>query len=143
MSVPTPITGHCLCGAVSYEVEGEPMAVILCHCEDCRRQSGAAFSINLVFARDALKFDAEKTKTYNTVGADTGESRDRIFCPECGSPLVTVLAEASDLAIIKAGTIDDPSWIEPQMEVFTECAQGWFHNADAPERGLFPRSIPT
>jgi hypothetical protein len=143
MSVPSPITGHCLCGAVNYSVAGAPMAVILCHCEDCRRQSGAAYSVNLVVAQKALTLDEARTKTYNTVGADTGQTRDRVFCPECGSPILTRLHEAPGIAVIKAGTLDDPSWLEPQMEIFTDSAHPWVHNADAPERGQFPRSLPS
>jgi hypothetical protein len=143
MNVPHPITGHCLCGAVSYEIDAEPMTVALCHCEDCRRQSGAPFSLNLGVDRDALKLDFSKTKTFITVGADSGEERERVFCPECGSPILSILNEASDIAFIKAGTLDDASWLEPELEVFTESAQPWFHDENAPERGLFPRSLPT
>lgn len=35
--------GGCACGAVRYEVRGEPTVVGLCHCADCRRESGSAF----------------------------------------------------------------------------------------------------
>jgi hypothetical protein len=143
MSTPTPITGHCLCGNVSYEVDGEPMAVLLCHCEDCQRQSGAAYSVNVVVDRDSLHMTGGQPKTFETVGADSGEPRERKFCPECGSPVITMLAEMGDVAVIKAGTLDDRSWLEPQMELFTDNAHPWVHDADAPERGMFPRSLPS
>ncbi len=35
------LTGGCHCGAIRYEVEGEPLTHALCHCSDCRRHSGA------------------------------------------------------------------------------------------------------
>ena len=45
---PTARTGRCLCGAVTYEITGDPMATAICHCEHCQRQSGGAFSVNVV-----------------------------------------------------------------------------------------------
>ena len=142
--IPNPITGHCLCGAVAYSVaDTEPMTVAICHCEDCRRQSGAPFSLNVGIDREALVFSGIAPKVYRTVGDDTGEERERLFCPECGSPIASILAEADDIAFIKAGTLDDASWLEPEMEVFTDSAHPWVHDAEAPERGLFPRSLPS
>ena len=143
MTVSTPITGHCLCGAVSYEIDAEPMMAIMCHCEDCRRGSGAAYSVNAVFAKDALKVDESKLKTFETIGEDTNMKRERKFCPECGSPVITLLAEMPEMVVIKAGTLDDPSWFEPSMEIFCGSAHPWVHNEEAPERGKFPRSFVT
>ena len=141
--MPNPVTGHCLCGKLTYSVrDAEPMTVALCHCEDCRRQSGAPFSLNVGFDREALTLEGP-TKTYITTGADTGETRERIFCPECGSPILSILAEASDIVFLKAGTLDDSSWLEPEMEVFTDSAHPWVHDPEASERGLFPRSLPS
>lgn len=141
--MPNPVTGHCLCGNLSYSVQDvEPMTVALCHCEDCRRQSGAPFSVNVAVDRDALVLEGA-SKTYVTVGDDSGETRERIFCPECGSPILSILAEAPDIAFLKAGTLDDASWLEPEMEVFTDSAHPWVHDPASPERGLFPRSLPS
>jgi hypothetical protein len=143
MSVQNPITGHCLCGAVSYEIDDEPMMAIMCHCEDCRRGSGASYSVNAVFPRTALRVDESKLKTFETIGEDTQMKRERKFCPECGSPVMTLLAEMPEMVVIKAGTLDDSSWLEPSMEIYCNSAQKYVHNAEAPERGMFPRSFVT
>jgi hypothetical protein len=142
MNATLPITGHCLCGALSYRVDSEPMSVLICHCEDCQRQSGAPFSLNLAVAREDFHLEGE-SRIFHTTGSDTGEDRERVFCPTCGSPIVSLLAEMSDMAFIKAGTLDDKSWLEPELEVYTGSAQPWFHDVDAAERGLFTRSLPT
>jgi hypothetical protein len=42
-------TGHCLCGAVRYRYEGEPVTIGLCQCDRCQRQSGSAFLIGVIF----------------------------------------------------------------------------------------------
>lgn len=137
-------TGHCLCGAVSYEFEGDPAMVAMCHCEDCQRSSGAAFSVNVAIDLDQLKITGrESMTTYNTVGQENGETRDRNFCAKCGTPLFSVLHEANDMAFLKAGTLDDKTWFAPELEVWTDSAQTWFHAADNDERGLFPAGIPS
>lgn len=143
MSATTPITGHCLCGAVSYSIDAEPMTVILCHCEDCRRSSGAAFSINAVFPREALTLRGAALSTFETVGDDTGQKRERKFCGACGSQVMTDLAEMPEMAVMKAGTLDDPSVLTPELEIYTDSAHPWVHDAAAPERGLFPRNLPS
>ena len=135
------ITGHCLCGKVSYSVDADPVVVLLCHCEDCRRQSGAAFSTNVVVPSAALDLEGESMKTYETVGSDSGAARGRIFCGDCGSPLVTTMADMEDLVVIKSGTLDDPSWVQPQFEIWTDSAHPWVHAQDPPARRTFPRSL--
>jgi hypothetical protein len=45
------LLGGCNCGAVRFEIVGEPMTVAACHCTTCRRQSGSAFSVNLIAPR--------------------------------------------------------------------------------------------
>jgi len=138
-----PITGHCLCGAVTYRAEAEPLSVAICHCEDCQRQSGAAFSVNVLVDRASFQLEGATLKTFQTVGEDSGQPRERIFCAECGSPLISILAEADDMVAVKAGTLDDKSWLAPELELFTDSAQPWVHAAHGEERGLFPRSLPT
>jgi hypothetical protein len=143
MTAPSPLAGGCLCGAVRYQADAEPMAVLICHCSDCQRQSGAPFSLNVVIDHGSLQFVSGETRTHVTHGGDEGRSRERIFCPQCGSPLVTTIEEMPDLAVIKAGTLDDRGWLEPELEIYTDSAQPWFHAAEAPERGLFPGSLPS
>jgi hypothetical protein len=132
-------TGHCLCGSVEYSFSGDPAMVASCHCDDCQRQSGACFSLNVAVPLAALTVDDAKLKTFATTGTDSGQPRERRFCPECGSPVITLLAEMPDLAFIKAGTLDDRSWLQPQVEVWRESAQSWIPENDAV--GSFPRDL--
>jgi hypothetical protein len=46
--------GGCLCGALRYEISGEPLAVAVCHCPDCQVQSGSAFSMSMLVPRERL-----------------------------------------------------------------------------------------
>ncbi|MFD7435953.1 GFA family protein [Streptomyces sp. NPDC059861] len=132
--VPAPAhnarTGHCLCGSVSYRFDVNPETVVLCHCAHCQRHTGAAFSVNVLVAREALEIMG-MPKVYQTVGAENGNLRDRLFCGECGTPILTILHERPDLVIVKAGTLDDPTGLKPTTEVWWRRAQDWIEpNAD-------------
>ena len=63
-------------------------------------------------------------KTFNDLG-DSGQTVYRRFCPECGSPILSEADALPGVAIIKAGTLDDTSWLKPGMEIFCDSAQPW------------------
>lgn len=141
MSFPElPITGHCLCGAAPCVIKATPLLTVVCHCDDCRRQSGSAFSVSVSVRRDSLQLVGDTLRTVGTTAADTGAKRGRIFCSMCGSPLVSILAESRQLAFVKAGIRDEVSWLAPQMEVFADCAQAWIRARVLDERRRLPRS---
>ena len=117
-------TGGCLCGAVRYELTGEPMAVAVCHCTHCQRQGGAVFSTNLVLKESDYVQHGE-TKVYVDKG-DSGQAVYRHFCGECGSPILSMVAAMAGVAIVKAGTLDDLSTLgAPVIEVYTDHAASW------------------
>lgn len=118
-------TGGCLCGDVTYEIEGDALATVVCHCEHCQRQSGGAFSTNLVVRSDQLKVTGQ-LKTYE----DRGRTGDAVyvlrnFCGGCGSPIASELMEPADILAVKVGTLDDRSDIEPQLQVWCDDKQPW------------------
>src|SRR3954447_3212428 len=100
------LDGRCLCGAVTYSSDAEPMFTAICHCKNCQRQTGTAFSLVVGVPIDQLTVEGQLS-THVTVGDDHGENVDRRFCPACGSPIVSISAGNPGIAIIKAGTLDD------------------------------------
>ena len=124
MSGMANLDGRCLCGKVTYSCAAEPVAQAVCHCKDCQRQTGTALSVLVAVPRDALKIDGELS-SYTTVGEDSGTGTARRFCPECGSPIASFPDGLPDVALLKAGTLDDSSWLDPQMHVWTDSAQPW------------------
>ncbi|MDO9407421.1 GFA family protein [Patulibacter sp.] len=133
-------TGRCVCGTISYEVEADPIVVALCHCDDCQRQSGAAFSTNLLFPKDAVTVAGTPT-VFHTTGTGTGEDRERSFCGTCGSVLFTQLAEQPGVTIVKAGTLDDRTGFAPAVEVWTDSAQEWVAAIES-GRPTYPQDLP-
>jgi hypothetical protein len=114
-----------LCGAVTFELTGDLIATAVCHCDHCQRQSGGAFSVNLVAHESQLTIDGE-LRTYE----ERGELGDdvyvrRRFCPQCGSPIVSELAKTPGVIAVKAGVLDDKSAVNPTVEVWCVDRQPW------------------
>ncbi len=118
-----PFSGGCLCGAVRYECGAEPIMTGHCHCKGCQKMTGSAFGTAVVVPKDALKVTGE-VKSYE-VTADSGHVSRRRFCPECGSWVFGGSSGMPDVAVIMAGSMDDPSWLKPGMNIFTTAAQPW------------------
>ena len=117
------LEGHCLCGKVSYESSSEPLATLICHCKNCQRQAGAAFSINVVVPADSITTKGT-LKTFRD-SADSGNTVDREFCPECGSPIFSKPSASTGITVIKAGTLDDTSGLTPGLQLWCDSAQNW------------------
>ncbi len=64
-------------------------------------------------------------KTYHDI-ADSGGTVERKFCPECGSPVLSLTQGTSGMVWLKVGTFDDTSWYKPVMNIWTKSAQSWF-----------------
>lgn len=118
------IEGGCNCGAVRYRLSGEPMAVAVCHCSNCRRQSGSAFSVNVVVRADAMAVTGDLT-TWEDRDTESGAPVLRQFCATCGSPIRSLSAASPKVAIVKAGTADDPGRFAPAIHVWTASALPW------------------
>lgn len=116
-------SGGCLCGAVRYSFSGEPMAAAVCHCTHCQRQSGAAFSTNLVVPETAYSQTGETTTFLDS--GDSGHPVERRFCGRCGSPILSKIAAMPAFVMVKAGTLDEPLATAPGMELYTDHAFAW------------------
>lgn len=128
--------GGCLCGAVRYVLKGEPRAIAICHCTHCQKQSGSAFSFNLV-VREAEYEQHGETKVFVDTG-DSGQPVYRHFCANCGSPILAKIAAAPGKVIVKAGTLDNIDGLQPQAEIYTERAAKWIAPIEGTAR--FPQN---
>jgi hypothetical protein len=119
------LEGACLCGSVTYSSSGPALATINCHCRDCQKQTGSAFSTMVAVPADRFEVTGETLSSFTTIGTDTGEEAVRHFCRGCGSPLFTRAAVAPGLVFIKAGTLTDPSGLQPVADAWCDSAQTW------------------
>ena len=118
-------TGRCLCGQISYELSGDVIATAVCHCDHCQRQSGGAFSVNLIAMESQLAVSGDLA-TFE----DRGENDDAVyvyrrFCGSCGSPIFSAMIEPAGLIAVKAGTLDEKSAVAPNVEAWCEQKQPW------------------
>jgi hypothetical protein len=123
------IEGGCLCGHVRYTCDAEPAVVAVCHCTHCQKQSGGAFSVNIGIPAGSLTYTQAQPSTFEDRG-DSGQPVYRHFCGQCGSPIVSEVAAMPALHYLKAGTLDDSSWVQPQVAVYGRSAQKWVHLPD-------------
>ncbi len=121
--MPTSFTGGCACGAIRYECSAEPLYMGNCHCRECQRVSGGAHTSTLLVPKAALSITGEVK--YHERKGDSGQTVRKGFCPNCGSPLFTQPALLGDKIGIRVGSLDDPSWFKPAMDIYTASAQPW------------------
>ena len=119
------INGSCLCGSVHFSTEAEPVFVGVCHCHDCQRFTGSAFSTVVAVPSAVLQITGT-LKTFSKPG-DSGKLIHRRFCPDCGSGIVDDADALPGISMLNAGTMDDCSWLAPQSEVYCDSAQPWVH----------------
>ena len=114
------------------------MAAAVCHCKNCQRQSGGAFSVNLIVEEARLGIVGELA-TFEDLG-ESGNKVYRRFCSTCGSPILSVLGGMPGVVALKAGTLDDVSGIQPSLQVWCDSKQNWLNFS--PEMPGFPKSPP-
>ena len=116
-------TGSCLCGAVKYEVHGALRAVIACHCEQSRKQTGTYMSATAAEDRDFKIIESRGLKWYRS--SDTAR---RGFCGECGSVLFW-RGDGRDYTAIAAGSIDGPTGLALEGHIFCASAGDYYEIA--------------
>lgn len=135
------ITGGCLCGAVTYESTAEPVVVGHCHCVDCRKSSGTGHGTHVGLPRAALHIHGN-VKFYDRP-ADSGNIVSRGFCPECGSAIYSLNSSMTDMAFIRASSLDDPEIVTPTLVVYKSRAVSWdMTDPDLPTFDEMPEGGP-
>jgi len=129
------MTGGCRCGQVRYSADAEPAFTGVCHCTSCQKESGTAFNVVVALPQAALTIQ-RSAKSYAATG-DSGKSNVSKFCPNCGSTILSEPAALPGMSIVRAGTLDDTSWLKPTMEIYCDSAQPWVQLGGGMQR--FPK----
>jgi len=115
--------GGCLCGAVRFTVDAAPLGARACWCRLCQYLGGGGATVNVTFPADTLAVKGE-VRWHESI-ADSGNRMRRGFCPGCGTPLFSKADARPHLIVIRAGALDNPGLIGPQMTIWTSQAPGW------------------
>ena len=108
----TVFSGTCLCGQVRISVRGEPLRVGICHCTDCRQESGSAFTFYAIWPASQFECTGE-----------TAGFQGRCFCVRCGSRLFSVDEREAE---IKLGILSQaPTAFTPGYELWIKRREPW------------------
>lgn len=116
------LSGHCYCGAVKFEIDGESDWVGHCHCESCRRHSGSVMTTFAGFRPEQVNFTAAMPNRFTTEDGVT-----RSFCGRCGSPVAYELESRPDEIHLQLGLFDDLERLVPQDHSFLGEKVSWLH----------------
>lgn len=122
-AIELPLDGGCQCGSIRYRISAEPLTLYACHCLDCQKQSSSAFGLSLWVARDDFELLKGDLSFWSTI-ADDGSTKNCAFCANCGSRIYHAF-EADEPFSVKAGSLDNTSWLEPVAHIWTKRAHGW------------------
>lgn len=119
-----PLTGGCACGAIRYETTAEPVVMFHCHCRDCQRASGGPFTSFVIVPAEAFTFSQGSVRLHDSP-SHRGGMTHRAFCADCGSPILAKTDANPDIVAIRTASLDEASWFNPQMDVWTSDAHSW------------------
>lgn len=110
-------TGRCNCGLVTLQAIGEPKRIGVCHCLTCRRETGSAFLVFIVWPRDRVESTGELRSWRDT-------RADRFYCPQCGSRMFNT--DEGDEIEVRLGILEEvPSSFQPDHECWTSRRENW------------------
>lgn len=122
--MPDALEGRCACGAVRYRLNAAPMFVHCCHCLDCQRLTGGAFAINILIETGQVEV-LEGSTDEVPVPADSGRPQLVHRCGDCQTALWSHYGSRTPIAFVRAGTLDDPSAVAPDVHIFTRSKLPW------------------
>ena len=116
--------GRCQCGDISYSFQRDKIiSSHHCHCKDCQRATGSGKATIIFIAKKHVDLIGEP-KYFESKGTSGSHVR-RGFCSNCGSGILSYTKELPHILFIKAGTLDDSSWVKVDSNFFTKSANDW------------------
>ena len=121
----TTHTGGCLCGAVRYEFDGPTKWIGYCHCQSCRRNTGALFAAFVGLPREQFRYVKGAPARF-----ESSPRTWRSFCGRCGSPIIYEADRWAGEVHVNMGTLDAPQDFQPTFHVHVAEQVPWLHIAD-------------
>lgn len=121
----TPLTGRCLCRAVTFAISAEPMQVVYCHCDSCRRNCSAPVASFLIVRQADFRYTRGAPKVFQS-----SPGVRRSFCDRCGSPIAYETDRRPDQIDLYVCSLDAPAALAPRAHVFAAEQLPWFETLD-------------
>jgi len=131
-----PLKGRCQCGDIRYEITRPPLMIYNCHCTNCQKISGSAFSTPMAVMEDSLRFTQGTPRQLNWQ-SDVGSTRFGLFCGNCGNRIAHGQTPTRGILSVRSGTLEDAKWVRPVGDIWTTSAQEWTTFSD--DRLQYPK----
>jgi len=118
------LEGGCACGAVRYRLGTRPMFVHCCHCLNCQKHTGSAFVINMLIEADRVEITKDRPEPV-TMPLNGGSPNEIYRCADCRVAVWSIYGGRSQALFVRAGTLDDPSTVAPDVHIFTRSKLPW------------------
>lgn len=135
------LDGSCLCGAVTFRLQGEVQRFYHCHCQRCRKTTGTGHASNLFVTPESSLTWLSGEDRLRRFKVPDAERFFNCFCGECGSPMPRVVHELGGV-LIPAGSLNGEPPINPQARIFWESRAGWSCADDLPQFAEYPPMRP-
>lgn len=113
--------GSCLCGAVTFEIDGTIEDIVMCHCSLCRKAQGSAYATNGLVDKSAFTLHGEdKLTSYESAPGNV-----KYFCSVCGSPMLNRSAKRPGKVRIRLGTVESDIAERPKAHIFATSKANW------------------
>ena len=122
------IRGSCYCGNIKYEIHGRLLMFAHCHCPDCRKFSGSAFSSTLVVESQGFTVVSGED---NLVAYQSSPRKQWCFCRTCGCHVFLRAEHRPGMIFVRAGTLDDDPQMRPQSHFWTSVKAPWHEICDS------------
>jgi len=123
------LSGRCSCNAITYRLASAPMFVHCCHCLDCQRQTGSGFVVNMLIEADRVEAQGIAPEAVS-MPTDSGREHLVYRCPKCLVALWSTYGGRPQVRFVRAGTLDEPSAIAPDVHIFTRSQLPWVRLPD-------------
>ena len=118
------VHGSCHCEKLAFEADIDPGKVGVCHCTDCQKLTGSAFSTFVPVPKAAFRLLRGEPKIYVKT-AESGNRRAQVFCPECGTRVYASALDDPQVFNVRLGTVAERAALEPRVQVWCRSALPW------------------
>ncbi|KAF2094207.1 hypothetical protein NA57DRAFT_80622 [Rhizodiscina lignyota] len=118
--------GSCLCGGITVSYDAEPLLMNACHCIQCRKVTGAAFSTNCIIPESSFKLGGSiEPKVYISPHGDSGKPIHLYFCPTCSTSMYAMPEAFPGIVVVKTGVLDREEGEEDPLDLFKPTVEGF------------------
>ena len=139
----TPLTGHCVCGTITYTLTAPPLVTHCCHCTYCQSETGSAFGLNTLIESYSFSITSPTQPLLAnrpSPSAPDGSKHLVAYCPNknCNTDIYSFYEGNRSMVFVKAGSFDAESRkrVSPDVHIFASSKVPWVNLSGEAERGV-------